>query len=331
MDERIRGLVFSKEYRIANLPHAEELNLKGMGLKYCLLDGGESRAGDVVHMELMGIAAEHVPNDDGGELIKHLFEEYFGFFEKRSCMLEEKSLEHKRLVRNVQIRDVSFISLIPHGGVMGVVKKIMNSGLDNYPESTSYAVFVNPPAVFSLVFAMVKPWLPVSTAKKLVFCSGKDVPHTMMKYIRPKSIEAHAKLLQLKDGDAALDWFKSSESKFKSEFKHSVSAMHAHNLVFALEATGTTKIKWRTLKDDEGKAKITAEVFYVNKAQENCMDPAQVEVHTKSVSGNSVDFEQVFAGLSLNERPSDALLVLHLDNSPSWVMSHEFEIEVEGE
>ena len=101
--ETIRERVLGKSFRISSFPHADVLISSGM--KKPCIDAGRSRLGDLVHLESIG-------QGDAKELIKkateqQLLEHYVGFFESRSAILESESENAGRIVRSVQIRDMS--------------------------------------------------------------------------------------------------------------------------------------------------------------------------------------------------------------------------------
>ena len=105
--ENIRNQVRGKPFRISSFPHAS--HLVSFGLQKPCVDAGRSRLGDLVHLESIG-------HGDARELIKNsseqqLLEHYVGFFELRSLLLESESESHGRLIRSVQIRDMSRFGL----------------------------------------------------------------------------------------------------------------------------------------------------------------------------------------------------------------------------
>jgi hypothetical protein len=105
--ERVRLLVLNKPFRISSFPHAPLLVSAGM--KKPCVDAGRSRLGDLVHLESIG-------QGDAKELIRQtteqqLLEHYVGFFERRSALLESESSNAGRILRTVQIRDMSHFGL----------------------------------------------------------------------------------------------------------------------------------------------------------------------------------------------------------------------------
>ena len=128
--ERLRAHVIDKPFLVSSFPHYDELKKANMGMIHVIVNGGRSRMGDVVHVESIGGTAHvEVPPGQAETFSKFLFEHYFGFFERRSIYLESLSASEKKFIRCLQIRDVSQLSLMPHGGVFSVIRKILKSGL----------------------------------------------------------------------------------------------------------------------------------------------------------------------------------------------------------
>lgn len=142
--EDIRAKVIDKPFLIENFPHTEELKAVRMGMLNTVVHAGLSRLGEVVHVELLGGTSNiEVPEGKSEKLLGKLYEHYYGFFERRSVYLEELSIQQKRLVRCVQIRDVSRLSLMPQGGVFSVVRKILKSGLGSFETCSRQTQLVN--------------------------------------------------------------------------------------------------------------------------------------------------------------------------------------------
>lgn len=128
--EKIRAEVINKPLLVSSFPHAAQLKAVGMGMLHVIVNGGRSRTGELVHMEVVGGTSHlEVPDGKTEEYMNYLYEHYFGFFERRSLALEELSIQEKRLIRGLQVRDFSQLSIMPQGGVFSVVRKILKSGL----------------------------------------------------------------------------------------------------------------------------------------------------------------------------------------------------------
>jgi hypothetical protein len=325
--EDIRKHVIDKPYLVGSFPYAKELAEVGMGMGYVAVHCGFCRLGDVVHVEqLQGSKqVEGAAKGKAEEYVDKLFDHYYGFFERRSILLEELSVRDKRMVRGVQLRDVSKLSLMPQGGVFPIVRKILKSGLDNYPESASVVFFIDAPAMFSAIFAIVRVWLPEDTKKKLHFISGEGVPEELMRYVRPSAIAALRRVQDLENGDDICNDCNSSTptKAWTKVVERSVGARHAHSLYFAMSRNGTTKVSWSLQNAQEDtKAIVHATLLYVSEDQKVGVEPDKVTV-----------LKQAFPNVTSVSLPSDvseALVMLHLDNSPSWLMSHKFDIKVEG-
>ena len=128
--EEIRAKVIDKPFLVENFPHTAELRDAGMGLIDVVVNAGLSRLGDVVHIELLG--GDHVevpPGKSQEEYLQKLYEHYYGFFERRSIYLEDLSVKESKVIRCVQIRDFSKLSIMPQKGVFSVIRKILTSGI----------------------------------------------------------------------------------------------------------------------------------------------------------------------------------------------------------
>jgi len=128
--EAIRAKVIDKPLLVASLPHTAELKAAGMGMLHSVINGGRSRTGEIIHIEVIGGTAHIlIPEGHSEEYVEKLYEHYYGFFERRCIEMERLSKSEQRFVRSIQIRDFSQMSMMPQGGVMNVVRKILKSGL----------------------------------------------------------------------------------------------------------------------------------------------------------------------------------------------------------
>lgn len=102
----IRRDVWGKPFRLASCPNAALLyGEDGVGMASPCVHAGFSRTGDVVHLEIIGFG-------DAKRLLERITEEqllhhYLAFFELRSVLLERLSREKKRVIKTIQIRDMS--------------------------------------------------------------------------------------------------------------------------------------------------------------------------------------------------------------------------------
>ena len=154
--DEIRSQVSGKAFLVSSLPHARELKDRGLGLGHSVLNAGRDRFGrDVVHLEVMGSDGQDL-KEERAEWLDKVMENYIGFFERRNQHLEDLTTRERRLVRTVQIRDVSNIALMPGSTAFSMVKKVLTMGMANYPECGTCAIFLNPPKLFDAVFSIVK-------------------------------------------------------------------------------------------------------------------------------------------------------------------------------
>lgn len=318
----VRAEVLSKPILAASLPHADFFRPTFGGTWNSIAHGGFSRLGDVVHVEAMGLQREGEAMLDFGnkDVMDKLVSHLVGFFEARSLLLDELSHREGKLVRTFQIRDASNVSLVHRGAAVPLAKAILQLGLLNYPEIASTAIFVNPPAIFTAVLALVKPFIPGDLDKKLKFVagSGDHVAKELLRYVRPRSVVMWSRLITGKqDGDEVLTELEAREREAKpweSAFTSVVGARDSAVLLFAMDKA-LPRLSWTST------GKVLPRVYYVLPAQERGVGPKDVDVLSGEVGADTA---------TLPPGASEALVVLTLDNSSSWVHSKTFETEVRG-
>jgi hypothetical protein len=120
--DKVRHQIRNKPYRVGSFPHAQLL--VGAGMKKPCIHAGWSRLGDLVHLESIGQGSpkDFIKVASDQQLVEH----YVGFFEARSQLLEAESLRQSRVVRSVQIRDMSRFGfhLMAERGAFGVLQAL---------------------------------------------------------------------------------------------------------------------------------------------------------------------------------------------------------------
>jgi hypothetical protein len=218
---------------------------------------------------------------------------------------------------------------MPNSGALGVVQKIMTTGMNNYPESASQILFISPPAVFSGIFAIIKRWLPEEVSKKFGFVPKQDIPKELLKYVRPSIIVALQDLHNGRPGDDICEELITGSGRSITipatvEMTINVAARDTQYVYYELSGQAYKKITWTRLNLDESpKSPITAKIYYVKPGTE-ASQPESVEVVCVSLPTNVCSAE-------LPDVPNvtEALLCLCLDHTSAWLQSHTFRFTVD--
>jgi hypothetical protein len=335
--DRIRAEVVDKPFVQSHFPHYRDMQKLGVGLVHSVVNAGESRTGEVVHLELLGLHIGHAEGGEGDRVgaadfdASKLFENYYAFFERRSILLEQLSVARSKLVRNFQIRDVSHIGpMALSGGKLGLAKKMIAAGLDNYPESASSAVFLNAPSFFAAIFSVVQTFLPAKSKDKIRFLGGppQELNAELLKFVRPGALvrarsgagdsrltcavgiqECLNRLQHFEDGAKLGEWVEQGEPRpaGKETFKLSVKHGHHDALVFAMKPGRT--IKWQAVVTP-----AHAVPAYVLRTKSGAVNTSELQAAEFSLDRSDTD---------------DVLLVIALLNTSSWWNDREFEVVVE--
>jgi len=179
-----------------SLPHWEEIRNAGEYGPWML--AGKSHHGDIVHLEAIGASdptalMEKVPEE---KIVEH----YIGFFEIRAKLLDELSEESGRIVRTVQIRDLSRfgMGLIKHASAMKMLSAVMKLGSANYPESSSRVIFIHTPNSFYPFWKAASMVLRKRTLDKVLFL-GSDYHRELLKLVEPRVVHRMEKMQTLDD------------------------------------------------------------------------------------------------------------------------------------
>jgi hypothetical protein len=179
----------------SSFPHAQAVREAGeYGPWY---DAGLCYHGDVIHLEVVGRLDSSVLDKISAQRI---LEHHIGFFETRSRVLDHLSASQGRMVRTLQVRDLSKfgLHLLRQASALGVVQKIMKTGSTFYPESTRKSIFINTPVSFYGVWNAVSVVLRKKTQDKVVFL-GSDYHRALLTYVGPRAIHRIEKMFQLED------------------------------------------------------------------------------------------------------------------------------------
>ncbi len=179
----------------ASFPHAQAVREAGeYGPWY---DAGLCYHGDVIHLEVVGRLDSSVLDKLSAQRI---LEHHIGFFETRSHVLDRLSASQGRMVRTLQVRDLSKfgLHLLRQASALGVVQKIMKTGSTYYPESTRKSIFINTPVSFYGVWNALSVVLRKKTQDKVVFL-GTDYHRALLAFVEPRAIHRIEKMFQLED------------------------------------------------------------------------------------------------------------------------------------
>jgi len=325
--ESIREAVRNKKFLTGDMPHAEELHVKGLGMLQNAVFAGRARNGDVVVLEVLGgkEQAMEVAVEEA-HLLAKLKEYYIGFFEKRAIMYEEMGKRESRYISTVQVRDVSYVSFMPKSGSLGVLRDIITIGMNNYPEYASVIFFINAPSVFSAISAIFRRWLPEETTKKFRFPSKDDLPYELLRHLPIRAIIGYQRLVQGENGDKITEELCDASQEDRREVigqrNHEirVSAGDKNYIYFGLKKEWNQKISWKYLNAEEApKSMIKASILYV--LANGASASEKVTVETIPVKGTSAQFPD-------NLNADEALLVLSLDHTASWISSQTFKVQI---
>ena len=318
--ERIRALVVDKPFSPTYFPHFDLMHKLNFGLTKTVVNAGEAHNGEIIHIELMGGGLDTLEEPmDKATFESNLMEHYYAFFERRSIFLEGKSKEQNRMVRNIQIRDLSRLSLkVVQGANVGLIRKVLGSGLDNYPEMGSKAIFTNAPTYFSVIWAIVSTMLTKKTHDKVQFVSG--LPHEvnleLIKYARPPALECLSRLLHDGDGARLTDWIASGapRNSGKESFECSVKHGNVDSLVFYLPRS--MRLKWQVTSTP----KHPGQAHVLHNADGST--PTCIELSKAEERGDTEVWQAEACAC-------DCAVVIALSNATSWWNDRNFRVDAE--
>ncbi|WOK95846.1 patellin-6-like [Canna indica] len=127
---------------------------------------------------------------------KAVYDRVLGDADKMQRFLRWRVQVMERGVRLLQLRPGGVNSIIqvidlkdmPKRELRAASKHILSLFQDNYPEMVARKVFVNVPWYFSMLYAMISPFLTERTKSKFVIAREGNVAETLYKFIRPEFV-----------------------------------------------------------------------------------------------------------------------------------------------
>jgi len=250
-----------------------------------------------------------------------MFEHFYAFFELRSIFLEAQSKQQGRMVRFIQIRDLGRLSLTQlQGANMGLVRKIIGSGLNNYPEVGSKAYFINTPSFFNIVWAIVQPMLSEKARAKTCFLSGKphEVASELLKQARPPAIECLTRLQHHGDAADLTDWIARGAPRGPGTEAFEYVVKHGHQQALVLYVPAGLALKWttHTTPFHAGLAHV------MQSTSEHGGEVASTELTALGVQDDVESWASPTAAV-------DCAVVITLSNASSWWNDRTFKLNVE--
>jgi len=309
----------------SSFPHWEEIRKVGEYGPWYI--AGKSHSGDLVHLEVIGasdptLLLAQVPE-------RKILEHYIGFFETRAKLLDALTLETDRMVRTVQIRDLSKfgVSLVQHASAMKVLSTVMKAGSAYYPESSSKVIFVNTPLSFYGVWKVASVALRQRTLDKVMFLQSR-YHRELLKYVEPRAIHRLEKMQTLdshefiEKGD--------EEDHLPLAYSPEVVVPAGKTEYFPLWMTRTGPRSKVTLEISPVKGSDSTEIppvefsFLTSVESTSVESGHEVSETALSSSAYSTDkpglFEVSFPE-SLPEDVKDGFLLATFDNKASWMLS----------
>lgn len=127
---------------------------------------------------------------------RDMYDRVFGDGDRLSRFLRWRVQVMERGVRALQLRpggvnaiiQVTDLKDMPKRELRAASNQILSLFQDNYPEMVARKVFVNVPWYFSVLFAMISPFLTERTKSKFVIAREGNVAETLYKFIRPELV-----------------------------------------------------------------------------------------------------------------------------------------------
>ncbi|XP_008804155.2 patellin-6-like [Phoenix dactylifera] len=162
----------------------EELGFKELEGVVAYLHGRD-RAGHPVCYNAYGVFKD-----------REMYDRVFGDGEKLKRFLRWRVQVMERGVRLLQLRPGGINSIIQVTDLKDMPKRelrvasnqILSLFQDNYPEMVARKVFINVPWYFTMLYAMVSPFLTERTKSKFVIAKEGNVAETLYKFIRPEFV-----------------------------------------------------------------------------------------------------------------------------------------------
>ncbi|KAJ6811538.1 putative patellin-6 [Iris pallida] len=127
---------------------------------------------------------------------REMYERVFGDEEKLAKFLRWRVQVMERGVKLLQLRPGGVNSIIQITDLKDMPKRelrvasnqILSLFQDNYPEMVGRKVFINVPWYFSMLYAVISPFLTERTKSKFVMAKEGNVVETLYKYVRPEFV-----------------------------------------------------------------------------------------------------------------------------------------------
>ncbi|KAG0502771.1 hypothetical protein HPP92_002843 [Vanilla planifolia] len=127
---------------------------------------------------------------------REMYDRVFGDEDKLKRFLRWRVQVMERSVRLLQLKPGGINSIIQVTDLKDMPKRelrvassqILSLFQDNYPEMVARKVFINVPWYFSMLYAMISPFLTDRTKSKFVTARGGNVAETLYKFVRPEFV-----------------------------------------------------------------------------------------------------------------------------------------------
>ncbi|KAL5202057.1 hypothetical protein ABZP36_013009 [Zizania latifolia] len=127
---------------------------------------------------------------------RDMYDRVFGDGDRLARFLRWRVQVMERGVRALQLRpggvnaiiQVTDLKDMPKRELRAASNQILSLFQDNYPEMVARKVFINVPWYFSVLFAMISPFLTERTKSKFLIAREGNVAETLFKFIRPELV-----------------------------------------------------------------------------------------------------------------------------------------------
>lgn len=162
----------------------EELEFKELEGVVAYMHGWD-RAGHPVCYNAYGVFKDREMCDrvfGDGEKVKRFLRWRVQIMERGVRLLQLKPGGINSIIQVTDLKDM------PKREIRNASNQILSLFQDNYPEMVARKVFVNVPWYFSMMYAMVSPFLTDRTKSKFVVSKEGNVAETLYKFIRPEFV-----------------------------------------------------------------------------------------------------------------------------------------------
>eukprot|EP00514_Thraustochytrium_sp_LLF1b_P000074 CAMPEP_0184521128 /NCGR_PEP_ID=MMETSP0198_2-20121128/7543_1 /TAXON_ID=1112570 /ORGANISM="Thraustochytrium sp., Strain LLF1b" /LENGTH=400 /DNA_ID=CAMNT_0026911787 /DNA_START=727 /DNA_END=1929 /DNA_ORIENTATION=+ len=302
--------------RQASFPHAELV--RSIGEFGPWLNAGESFEGDLIHLEVLAKVDPSVLLEKLS--LERIMEHQIGFFEVRGKHLDDLSVERGKLVRTIQIRDVSNfgMGLLTNAKAIKFISAILKAGSRNYPESTKQAIFVDVPASFHTMWGLVSPALRKKTVNKVMFLQA-DFHRPLLELVPARAIHRLEKMRLLAQHDFVDNDQDDDHLPLEQADNLVVPARGKAYKAYWLTRTGMRQSVQVSVQPPAGTAKVPNYIatFASSKQNEDGSGGQVIEIPIQASSPQGVfKFPQ-----DLPQACDSGFLFLEFDNSDAWFSS----------